>query len=141
MTLIEKAKARIPGLDLDKLLERTIISIETDIDENHTKYVHFLGYGYCAEDSVTDDPEEIYRFVYYTYFYVPLAEVLERGFGNVEGDDSCECKQYIDDCTEESCLKTYLEYNAGHTPLPIYLDELTMDIPEGCYVVLKGGDV
>ena len=45
MDLMEKAKSRIPSLDLDKLLERTIVSIEIDIDENHTKYVHFLGYG------------------------------------------------------------------------------------------------
>lgn len=137
MDLIEKAKARIPKLTLDDLLERTVVSIETDNDENQTRYVHFLGYGYCAEDSNTDDPEEMYRFIYYTYFYVPLAEVLERGFEEVEGNDGCECKQYIDDCTEEGCFKTYLEYNAGKTPPPIYLEELTMDIPEGCYVILK----
>ena len=142
MDLIEKAKARIPKLTLDKLLDCTIFNIEIDKDDDGVlqKYVHFYGYGYYSDTSVTDNPEEVYRFISYTFFYEKLSEVLERGFYDVEGDDGCEYKQYVTDCNEAKCLDIYLKYDDGKTPLPIYLDELTMDIPEGCYVILEGGE-
>lgn len=142
MDLIEKAKARIPKLTLDKLLECTIFNIEIDKDDDGVlqKYVHFYGYGYCSDTSVTGNPEDVYRFISYTFFYEKLSEVLKRGFFDVEGEDGCEYKQYVADCDEAGCLETYLEYDDGETPLPIYFDELTMDIPEGCYVIIKGGE-
>ena len=85
--------------------EDLVFAIETQDD---VKTVHFYGYGYCAGD---DSSPESYRFVEYTFFYVPLEEVLKRGIFEVESEESEFVKKYITDCTYEGMLDIYRHYD------------------------------
>jgi len=110
--------------------EKTVVGIEPG--ENGEKDVHFFGYGYCAEDG-TDTP---YRFVEYTWFIVPLKEVLKTGFASYEGDNSDQYKQYITDCTEESMYDIYMHYDNGSQPVVIKEEDISENTPFGCYIVI-----
>lgn len=110
----------------NNLEERTIFAIEKD---HHQKYVHFFGYGYYADDG-TATP---FRFVEYTWCYVPLDEVLEMGFEEAEAQYGPEVKQYITDCNEEQMIDIYEHYDNGN--MPIVLDgKLTSETPCGTYI-------
>ncbi len=111
--------------------EDLVFGIETDDDG--TKIAHLYGYGYDAGGDDTDD--ETCRFVEYTFFYVPLLEVLERGIFKVESEDSECIKQYITDCTYENMLEIYRHYDNGNCPTPITQEELSQDLKDGVYVV------
>lgn len=111
--------------------EDLVFGIETEKDG--TKIVHLYGYGYYADSSDPDGKD--YRFVEYTFFYVPLSEVLERGISDVESEDSEFIKQYITDCTYEGMLEIYHHYDNGNCPTPITCDQLSMDLAEGVYVL------
>ena len=111
--------------------EDLVFGIETDDDG--TKIVHLYGYGYDA--GAGESEAEPCRFVEYTFFYVPLTEVLERGIFNVESEDSEPIKQYITDCTYEGMLEMYRHYDNGNCPTPITEKELSMELKEGVYVV------
>lgn len=110
----------------DSLEDRTIFGIEPDHGE---RFVHFYGFGYYAGDG-TDTP---YRFVEYTFCYVPLEEVLKLGFVEAESQYAPEVKQYITDCTEKEMNDIYEHYDNGD--MPTILDGvLTMDTPCGVYI-------
>ena len=79
--------------------DNTVFGIETN--ENGERVVHVFGYGYCADDGTDTDC----RFVEYTFFYVPLNEVLTKGLSEVEDQYGPEVKQYITDCNLVSCRK------------------------------------
>lgn len=117
-------------LSLKDYLENTVFEIYTG--DNGEKYVHFFGYGYLADEIEDGKP---YRFVQFTFFEAPLKEVLSVGFYAFENKYSEECKQYIQDCDEQTCLDTYLHYDNGNTPVAINsVDENT---PNGCYVLIQ----
>ena len=110
--------------------EDLVFAIETGEDD--VKNVHFYGYGYGAGDDSSPAP---YRFVEYTFFYVPLTEVLERGVFEVESEDSECVKQYITDCTYEEMLDVYRHYDNGNCPKPITIEDMSDDLADGTYVI------
>lgn len=135
-----KVKYRQPHLDLEDTLpvpytadsidcEDLIVEIETD--DNGNRQARLYAYGYCTGDG----SEPAYRFVEYTFFYVPLDEVLQKGIFEVESEYSEFIKQYITDCTEDEMLGLYKHYDAGNCPKPIIEAQLTATIPDGTYVV------
>lgn len=111
---------------MSKYLEASVINIE--LDENNEKFVHIYGDSYYSEDG-TNTP---YRFTQYSWGYLPLKEVVENGMP--DGDWYSELKQYIKDCTEKQLDEIYEHYDNGKMP-PI-LDDLTMETPLGCYIIL-----
>lgn len=111
--------------------EDLIVAIETN--EDGSRQAHLYAYGYCTGDGA----EPAYRFVEYTFFIVPLNEVLQKGIFDVESEYSEFIKQYIHDCTEEEMLELYKHYDDGNCPKPIAADQITADIPDGTYVVQR----
>jgi hypothetical protein len=109
--------------------EDLIVAIETN--EDGSRQAHLYAYGYCTGDG----SEPAYRFVEYTFFIVPLDEVLQKGIFGVEAEYAEFIKQYVTDCTEEEMLGLYKHYDDGNCPKPITADQLTADIPDGTYVV------
>lgn len=107
----------------------TVFAIETD--ENGKRVVHIFGYGYCADDGTETDC----RFVEYTFFYVPLDEVLAKGLGEVEDEYGPDVKQYITDCSFEKMMEIYHHYDNGQCPVQI--TAITADLPDGCYVLVS----
>lgn len=105
---------------------KTIFSVE---DGTHERLIHIFGYVYYTEDG-TATP---YRLLEYTFFYVPLKEVVEKGLYKVEMERQEEYKQYLQDLSYEDILTVYNNYNGGK-PLTV-LDKLTIDTPEGYYIL------
>ena len=117
----------------DQIRNKTIFSIEKQGDE---KVIHFYGYGYT-----TDDKEKPYRLLEYTFCYVPLSEVIDKGFYTCEDEYGSEAKQYITDLeTEEEVVKCYEHYDDGKAPQLIDLTTLSMDTPCGAYIGVYGAD-
>lgn len=112
--------------------EDTVFAIETDA--NGTRQVHIYGYGYFAGNGYEAGKD--YRFVDYTFCYVPLTEVLARGFDACESEYGSEVKQYIADCTYEEMMHIYEHYDSGKCPTPI--TAFDANIPDGTYILVKG---
>ena len=93
------------------------------------KYIHISGYAYCAGESCTDNPDEIYREVEYCGFDLPLIDYLARGFSY--SDASGEAGQYIADMTEQDVYEYLAEMSSGRRRID--LGSLTMDTPCGDY--------
>lgn len=110
-------------------IEKTVFGIETD---NGEKIVHFYGYGYHSDDG-TDTP---YRFLEYTFCYVPLKKVLEMGFEEAESQYGPEVKQYIADCTRDEMESIYEHYDNGNKPTELKKEDLNMDTPLGVYILI-----
>lgn len=109
--------------------EDLIVAIETNDDGS--RQAHLYAYGYCTGDGSEPDC----RFVEYTFFILPLDEVLKRGLFEVESEDSEFIKQYITDCTYDEMIELYMHYDAGKCPKPITQDEFDASLPDGTYVV------
>lgn len=105
---------------------KTIFSVE---DGTHERLVHIFGYVYYAEDG-TATP---YRLLEYTFFYIPLKEVVKKGLYKVEMEYQENYKQYLQDISYEEVLGVYNNYNDGE-PLEI-IDELTPYTPNGYYIL------
>lgn len=110
--------------------DKTIAAVETWSDGE--RYVHYYAYGYYAECS--NKPP--YRFLEYTFFIIPLKDVVDRGFYEIEGDESDQYKQYIEDCTEETMIQHYEHYDNGKMPKIMNADDLSMSTPDGTYIFL-----
>ena len=111
---------------------KTIIEIyEGHSDEK--KYVHFLGYGYYANGMTEEKP---YRFVEYAFFCYPIEMVLERNIFENESDYGADCKQFIEDCTEERMVEIYETYDYGKLPKEIKREDINLDTPCGMYIVM-----
>lgn len=109
----------------------TVFAVETKNDG--TRQVHIFGYGYFADSSCIDGKD--YRFVDYTFFYVPLSEVLARGLKECEDKYGHEVKQYITDCSYEEMLYIYKHYDNGRCPTLI--TAIDTNIPDGTYVLVN----
>lgn len=109
-------------------LELPIINIEIDRDTGE-KCVHYYADSYYSDDG-TNTP---YRFVEYTWAYIPLSEVLKNGLP--DGDLLSQVKQYIMDCTEEKISELYEHYDNGNKPVILPYCELTKDMLCGCYII------
>lgn len=120
-------------MESEKYLEAIVLDISNECIGSHNqgteKIVHIMGDSYFAQDA-SDPP---YRFVEYTFAYIPLKEILEKGMPN--GDWYAEFKQYIQDCTEEELIEIYEHYDNGNMPTAI--TALTEDLPCGCYILLS----
>lgn len=132
--LISKAKQRIPRLNILDLENKFIVDIFTDIDEK--KYIHFFARGYYAPDVY--DKINKYHFVNYINIIKRLDFVLNFGVYKFfeEGIDY-QHNQATRDCTESEMMEYYTHYNLGkYCPIPIYLNELDINIPDGMYILL-----
>jgi hypothetical protein len=132
--LISKAKQRIPQLNILDLENKFIVDIFTDIDEK--KYIHFFARGYYAPN-IYDKINE-YHFAEYTNLIASLESVLDVGVDDFfEAKFDYQYNQAIRDCTESEMMEYYTHYNLGkYCPIPIYLNELNINIPDGMYILL-----
>ena len=109
----------------------TVFAVETNPDGS--RQVHIYGYGYFADSSHVEGQN--YRFVEYTFCYVPLDEVLQNGLGAAEDKYGPEVTQYITDCTYDEMMNIYEHYDNGECPTPITAFDAS--IPDGTYVVVS----
>ena len=114
---------------LSEVYDKTIVSVEL---LNEEKIVHLMGYGYCADDSSSTP----YRFVEYTWFYVPAKRLKNEKIEDIEGTEAEYYKQNILDCNEDELLNIYLHYDNGNTPKLLKSDELCESTPCGLYVLI-----
>lgn len=115
--------------ELSDVYDKTIISIENHDGE---KIIHLMGYGYCADDS-SNHP---YRFVEYTFFYVPMSRLNNKSIEDIENEESELYKQYIEDCTKERIFYIYRHYNNGIAPIILKKEELNESTPYGMYILI-----
>lgn len=113
----------------DTYEECLIVGIEKDNDK---KVVHFYGFGYYTEG----DEENPYRFLEYTFFYMPLDEVLTMGVSEAEGEFGQEYTQYLTDCTRDEMENIYEHYDNGNKPTELKKEDLNMDTPLGIYILI-----
>lgn len=111
---------------MENYLNAIVFVIEAEADG--TKFMHIHGDSYFAYD----DSELPFRFVEYTFAYMPLKDILAGGMPN--GDWYAEFMQYIQDCTEEELVEIYEHYDNGN--MPTIITELAEDLPCGCYILL-----
>lgn len=97
--------AKEMNINWEKYLETDFGNIEEIDGEN---MFHVDGYVYYAEDSY--NKETPYRAVQFTWCYVPLDKRKDKAY---VGDLESECKQYIEDMTEEKAKETILWYLAN----------------------------
>ena len=77
------------------------------IDGIKRTVIYPLGYFYCAGNSVTDNPDQIYRFEEHAQMPITLERLKACGY-NVEQDEDfqCRCGDAMYDLTyEEACAK------------------------------------
>ena len=115
--------------NLADVLDKTVISVE---EINGEKVAHLGGYGYYCDDG----SKTPYRFVEYTFFYIPLKRLEKEDIGDIESQESCEYKQYISDYNEEQLLHVYQHYNNGSAPILLKKEELNINTPYGMYVLI-----
>ena len=111
--------------------EDTVFAVETTPDGS--RQIHIYGYGYFADSSRVDGKN--YRFVEYTFCYVPLDEVLQSGLSAAEDKYGPEVTQYITDCTYDEMMHIYEHYDAGQCPTVI--TAINANIPDGTYVLVS----
>ena len=116
----------------ENYLEAIVLDISNERISSHEqeleKIVHIMGDSYFAEDG-SNPP---CRFVEYSFAYIPLKEILEKGMP--DGDWYAQFKQYIQDCTEEELVEIYEHYDNGN--MPTVITEISKDLPCGCYILL-----
>ena len=112
---------------MSQYLEASAVTIE--LNDGGEKVVHFLGDSYYADDG----SKTPYRFTEYSWGYVLLKDVISNGMP--DGDWYGELKQYIIDCNEKQLDEIYEHYDNGK--MPQVIEELTMDLPLGCYIILS----
>lgn len=111
---------------MEKYLDATILAVDYDDDGN--KVVHIFGDSYDAYDGT----ETSYRFVEYSFGYIPLRRIIDSGM-----PDSywyAGLKQYIEDCTLGRLKEIYEHYDGGQ--MPQVISALTNDTPCGVYILL-----
>ena len=120
----------------DQVIDKTIVGISTGMDESgiEKKWIHFFAYGYFCEDA--PDQKRDYRFVEYTFFMVPLKEVLDRGVSEYENEEGSRYKQYIDDVSKNQMVANYNHYDDGKQPKLLRKEDLNLDTPDGIYILI-----
>lgn len=112
---------------MSKYLESSVVRIFPD--KNGEKIVHIMADSYRNDD----DTETPYRLCQYGGGNIPLKEVAENGMP--DGDWYANLKQFITDCDEKQLDYYYEHYNSGK--MPRVIDQLCLDLPLGCYIVLN----
>ena len=107
-------------------LERDFITIFEEDGEKHLKY---RGYSYRRE---TADEKEC-AFCDVCFCTEKLKKVLEEGIRNWIGRAAPECKQYINEYTEEEVADIAAGYFGGEPGERIDPDTIDMDTPYGDY--------
>lgn len=116
--------------DFEKHLDCDYYSIEEVSGE---KMVHIDGHYYCAGNSCTDNPSEIYRHVSVVWLFFPLADFLKMDKDTI-WDMASSYTQYIDDLTEEQVKDEMQHYFNGKPGSVLPYSALTMDTPCGDYI-------
>lgn len=124
--------------DVDRILDCDFYSVEEDSHGN--KEVHVSGYFFTNGESVTDNPDEIFRSVEYTGYIVPLAEFLTLIQNDEVDEKASEYKQYWGDLTKEAVKDSVLHYFNGKPGNPLPYSELSLDTPCGDYINISKED-
>lgn len=98
-----------------------------DIDGE--KWIHFLGYIYCAQDAMN---EKHFRILEYCGFECKLEEYFAEP--SIYEYYASEVNTYIEDATEEEALGAVNTWFNGLPPIPLDLENATMDISCGQYI-------
>lgn len=112
---------------LDRIESRTIFSVRK---VDGVQYVHMLGYYYDAECSMEDDGRN-WRYVMFGGLDFTLDELRAMSEDDIY-EVECECKQWIDDLTEDEVVECFLE----DVPVELHYLEVTDDTPEGVYIAI-----
>lgn len=96
------------------------------------KRIHFLGYFYDGEVSVTENPDETFRLVEPCGMDYPLSEYLDGGSDWLNQQYECN-KQYIGDLTEDEVIDSF--YHFCDNGAPAMCLRLDMDTPDGFYIL------
>ena len=108
-------------------MERDFISIYL---ADRKKWLKYRGYSYARD---IDEDENEYSFCDVCFCEAPLEDVLKEGVREWISRVSPECKQYINDCTEEHAMNTIEKYFNGKPGEQIDPDSITIDTPYGNY--------
>lgn len=111
---------------------KTVFGIETDSDGE--RWVHFYGYCYYVGDDAPDVP---YRSVEYTFFYLPLKDVVKNGLRLSETIEGEKVNTYIGDITYDEVINFYKNfigeaYGSAHAPAQV--ERISEDLEDGIYV-------
>ena len=116
----------IDGGPENESLERDYFTI---FEEKGEKYLKYRGYSYRRE---TADEKE-YAFCDVCFCTEKLKKILKEGIRDWIGRAAPECKQYIDECTEEEAADIAAGYFGGEPGERIDPDTIDMDTPCGNY--------
>ena len=111
---------------------KTVFCIETDSDGK--RWVHFYGYCYYVGDDTSDAP---YRSVEYTFFYLPLKDVVKNGLRLSETIEGEKVNTYIGDITYDEVINFYKNFIGeayGSAHAPIQVERISEDLEDGIYV-------
>lgn len=130
--------------DYNYLDEYTTVELECivfEITENtDEKMISFIGYGYDAGGSVTDNPQETCRYVEYSSNEVSLDTVLSyvdedgsSGFFSYESNNvvHLELKQFISDVTRRELFEKYESFSGYY----IKPEHINQKLKAGTYIV------
>ena len=114
---------------LKDYIERDVVELFTD--NSGSRFVHFMGFGYAAEDDVTHP----FRFLEFVRNIIPLDAFCEDS--GRSSDDYNEAYNaghhcYIEDCTENRIEEIY-EKGFGKVPEPISR-KTARTLPNGFYL-------
>lgn len=115
-------------MTLNDVIDKTIVEINTD----NEPYIHYLAYGYYADDKRC-------ILVEYTGFYVQMKDIFD--FGSVyeyELEFGCDYKQYLTDMNDDKLFDCYTHYDNGNMPKIINEKDIDINTPSGVYIVIPG---
>jgi len=110
---------------------KTVFGIETDSDGE--KMVHLYGYCYYAGD----DADAPYRSVEYSFFYLPLKDVVKNGLRLSETSNCENINTYIGEITYDEVIDFYENFvgeSDGSAHPPIQVERISEDLEDGIYV-------
>lgn len=124
--------------NIDALMDCDLYSIEED--GRGGKEVHVFAYYFTNGESVTDNPDEIFRIVEFSNFDMPVQSFLALVEKNEVDEESSNYKQYWGDLTEEACKKSIMHYFNGNAGSPLLYGDITADTPCGNYINISKED-
>ena len=101
--------------------------------ENSHKYIQFNGYIYCAGDSVTSNPDEIWRKVNIENKNYILLDTFLDNKRNVYDEVTESARQYIADRTAAVIIDDAENWFEDHNATELELSDVTSETPDGYY--------
>lgn len=105
----------------------TIFAVETD--GRGKRFVHYFGYLYETDDGP--------RLLEYSFFILPLEQVIQNGFFECESRYGCDYKQYITILNDNNeAVAVFMKYANGEAPKLLHSEEqIRMDLKDGFYAI------